>query len=164
MTCPQCGKELTEDMIEQDLCYFCGTKNLLTNIRLQNENILEKSSNEWDAKREEILNNILITTTQFLPGYSIQTYKDIVTSEVFIGTGPFSELSASVSDLFGTSNSSFEEKLKKAKGIGIQKLKLEAHELNCNAIIGLLINSMMLINNMIALSFTGTAVVVEKRD
>lgn len=69
------------------------------------------------------LQNIMETTGFNFDGYSITEYKGVVFSETVLGTGAFSELSASFSDLLGTKSNAFMKKLAQARDYAMLELK-----------------------------------------
>ena len=82
--------------------------------------------------------------------------------EIVLGTGFYSELSASISDLLGTSSKTFEGKLSQAKRAAQEQMIINAMTLNANALIGVDFDITTFSNNIIAVSANGTAVVIEK--
>lgn len=110
----------------------------------------------------EEIHSMPIATTESLDGYSIAEYKNIVTGISVLGTGIFSELDASISDLFGMNVSTMESKISTAKDSALFHLKREAYMLSCNAVIGVSINFVPFTGNMIGIVASGTAVVTSK--
>ena len=113
------------------------------------------------ANLDYLMNNNLITTTYEFKGYEIKEYKGLVSGEVVLGTGVFSEMSTSFSDLFGIESEEFSSKLKVAKNAAIFKLVEEAAKVGGNAIIGVDFEYTTFSNNIIGVSVNGTAVKVE---
>lgn len=103
-----------------------------------------------------------LTTGHFFDGYKITDYKGIISGETVIGTGILSEFLASGSDLFGVESNSFSEKMKVAKELSVEKLKIQSVLAGGNAVIGIDFDYITLSNNMIGVSANGTAVVIEK--
>ena len=105
------------------------------------------------------------TTTGFnFETHHITKYLDVISAEVVMGTGMFSELDAGLSDLFGTKGKMFSDKLKKARLLVMDELKGEAVDLGANAIIGIDYDFNMFRNNIIGIVVTGTAVVIEGKE
>ncbi len=119
---------------------------------------LEEVKEKYDADIE----SFLMTTTNHLEGYSVQAYQGIASSEVVIGTGAMSEFMAGASDLFGTEDSAFSKKLLQARNAAQKKVAIRAYHLKANAIVGLKFDYFTIGSNMIAVSCSGTAVVVTK--
>ena len=111
----------------------------------------KKHQEEVKEKYDADIESFLMTTTNHLEGYSVQAYQGIASSEVVMGTGAMSEFMAGASDLFGTEDSAFSK-----------KLAIRAYHLKANAIVGLKFDYFTIGSNMIAVSCSGTAVVVTK--
>ena len=118
----------------------------------------EEVKEQYDADIE----SFLMTTTNHLEGYSVQAYQGIASSEVVMGTGAMSEFMAGASDLFGTEDSAFSKKLLQARNAAQKKVAIRAYHLKANAIFGLKFDYFTIGSNMIAVSCSGTAVVVTK--
>ena len=123
---------------------------------------LEKQHKQMFNGAGAVYYDVLMSTTHFLEGYEIDEYVDIVNSEYIIGTGIFSEWGASFSDLFGTQATGYQGKLSKAKQMALYILKAKAHQLKCNAVLGIDIDISTIGNNMIMVSSNGTAVRAKK--
>jgi uncharacterized protein YbjQ (UPF0145 family) len=148
--CAECGKELglkaRRGWIEQSddtvICYECNEKK--------------------EAIIADETENIIVTTTLNVDGYKVTKYIDIESVELVIGTGIFSEFSASFSDMVGGRASAFEEKLSKAKRTALEVIKRRAYEKNGNAVIGIDIDYMIFSGNKIGVTINGTVVKIEK--
>lgn len=104
---------------------------------------------------------VMITTTNYFEGFKIKRYIDIVSVEVVIGTGVFSEISTSIEDLFGMRSTTFEKKLHTAKDFAIKKIKYLAFEKGGNAVVGVDLDYTEFSNNRIGLIVNGTIVEIE---
>ena len=122
----------------------------------------KKHQEEAKEKYDADIESFLMTTTNHLEGYSVQAYQGIASSEVVIGTGALSEFMAGASDLFGTEDSAFSKKLLQARNAAQKKVAIRAYHLKANAIVGLKFDYFTIGSNMIAVSCSGTAVVVTK--
>lgn len=122
----------------------------------------KKHQEEAKEKYDADIESFLMTTTNHLEGYSVQAYQGIASSEVVIGTGALSEFMAGASDLFGTEDSAFSKKLLQARNAAQKKAAIRAYHLKANAIVGLKFDYFTIGSNMIAVSCSGTAVVVTK--
>ena len=118
----------------------------------------EAENREYHIRKQEFK----ITTGYNFEKFDIVDYKDIISAEVVLGTGIFSELNAQISDLFGTKASEFEGKIAIAKSKAMENLKHKALNRGTNAIIGVDFDLMTLSNNMIVVPVNGTAVKIEK--
>lgn len=118
-----------------------------------------------NEQKEKFNNNILnhkLTTGYNFDGYKITKYLSIISGNVVIGTGIFSEIVASFDDIFGTTSTPFENKMEKAKEIALKKLINKSSTIGGNAIIGVDFDFFTLSNNMMAVSANGTSVVIEE--
>ncbi len=122
----------------------------------------QKHKEEVKEKYNADIESFLMTTTNHLEGYAVQAYKGIASSEVVMGTGALSEFMAGASDLFGTEDSAFSKKLLQARNAAQKKVAIRAYHLKANAIVGLKFDYFTIGSNMIAVSCSGTAVVVKK--
>ena len=170
--CPTCGKELTEEMICIKMCFQCGSKlednsNKLSKneINMLKEIGKEKEQIEIARKEKELKEKIkqhLLTTGFNFEGYKISEYKGIVSGQVVLGTGFFSEFSAAVNDIFGTESNAMANKVQTAKKAAMNKLIESSIKQGGNAIIGVDFDFVTLINNMIGVFANGTSVFIEK--
>lgn len=87
----------------------------------------------------------------------------MITSELVIGTGIFSELEATVFDLFGTTGA-YSDKLKEIKDKVFNDLINQAVKLGANGIIGADAEYMKIGSNMVMFSVTGTPVIIKDID
>lgn len=122
----------------------------------------KKHQEEVKEKYDADIESFLMTTTNHLEGYSVQAYQGIASSEVVMGTGAMSEFMAGASDLFGREDSAFSKKLLQARNAAQKKVAIRAYHLKANAIVGLKFDYFTIGSNMIAVSCSGTAVVVTK--
>lgn len=122
----------------------------------------KKHQEEVKEKYDADIESFLMTTTNHLEGYSVEAYQGIASSEVVMGTGAMSEFMAGASDLFGTEDSAFSKKLLQARNAAQKKVAIRAYHLKANAIVGLKFDYFTIGSNMIAVSCSGTAVVVTK--
>lgn len=133
----------------------------LWEIREQ-KNTTDSLNKEQKELSERISNHKLTTGYQF-DGYSVTKYLGVVSGNAVLGTGMFTEIAGSFSDLFGSSSSPFESKMEKAKEMAIEKLILKSAECGGNALIGIDFDFLTLGDNMIAVSANGTSVVIENK-
>lgn len=111
-------------------------------------------------------NNILISTTNTLENIEIESYIDLVTVNVVIGTHFFSDFGASFTDLFGGYSNTYQNKLQEIYDAAIDKLTLKATKIRANAIVGFKLDFDEISGkgkSMFMISATGTAVSVKYR-
>ena len=158
--CPECGKILKYTGVTQD------------DWRVKSKEEKKIWKDKWksepsklDRNMEDIIKrnaNHLLTSGYNFEGYKITKYLDLVHGEIVLGTGFYSELSASISDIFGISSKAFEGKISQAKRLAQEQMIVNALAINANAIIGIDFDITTFSNNMIGVSVNGTAVVVEE--
>lgn len=139
--CSSCKKEisnLTDDywiVLNEEYCSHCAT-----------EIITEKAE------------PVILTTTNHIDGFLVEEYVDIVTSEVVLGTGFFSEFSGDFADFFGLRSTGFERKLQDAKKAAFLQLKAQAVIHGGNAVIGVDFDYTEFSGNRVGVIANGTIV------
>lgn len=106
----------------------------------------------------------MYTTGYDFSGYKIRQYMGLVSGEVVLGTGFFSEFSAQLSDLLGEEDGAFASKLEKAKEAAIRRLGRHSAERSGNAVIGVAFDYITFSNNIIGVVANGTSVKVERME
>lgn len=86
------------------------------------------------------MNNVQLFTTPIIDGMPIEKYFGIVTANQVAGTGFFTDLTASFSDLFGGNSGAYRESMNNLCKDVTECLKEKAAELGANAIIGVSID------------------------
>ena len=122
---------------------------------------LDKHTKKQEEKQARI-NSIMMTSGYNFEGYQIEKYHRLISASTVLGTGPLTEISATISDSFGLTSNAFEKKMDKAKGISHRKLAIMTDGIGANAVIGVDFDYLTLGNNMIAVSANGTAVSIKK--
>ena len=112
----------------------------------------------------EKVKHFKVTSGYNFEGYNIKNYIGIVSGEVVIGTGYFSEFLASASDLFGTTSTAFSDKMGLVKDKALEILIQKAISKGANAVIGIDFDYLTFANNMMGVSANATAVVIEETD
>ncbi|MBD5550441.1 MAG: YbjQ family protein [Lachnospiraceae bacterium] len=108
------------------------------------------------------IDSLPVSTTDFLDGYSIIEYKNVVTGISVFGTAIFHEFEAKLTDSLGLTSLSAETKISAAKTAALYQLKRDAYLQSCNAVIGVSMNFAPLNGSMIGVLASGTAVVTSK--
>jgi uncharacterized protein YbjQ (UPF0145 family) len=122
------------------------------------ERALQAALNENEAKE---LAAITIVTTLSIEGKKISKYLGIVSAEVVLGTGLFTDLETIGSDFFGVRSSALQNKLKQAKDASFLELKRKAYMLGANTVLAVDMDYAVIGHNMIMLVTNGTAVWIE---
>lgn len=179
MKCTSCRTDLTSEMFAAGMCFSCGCsihesekayEAEQTKIKAEKDLAAHKQQEEIVRKAQEAqklyserLKNHMLTTGFSFEGYHINKYLGIVTGETIMGTGYFSDLSASISDFFGVEASEYSEKLRTAKQVVLNSMIKNSTDLGGNAIIGVSYELMTFSGNMIGVSVTGTSVNIEEK-
>lgn len=180
MKCFKCGVELTDEMFAANMCFNCGSPTAdsqkayeLEQEKCRKENdILRKKAEaeklrleqERIAEQDTRLKNHLLSTGFCFDGFRIEKYLGLVSGETVIGTGYFSDLSASISDLFGASVPEYSEKMKAAKRAAIADMIKDSVALGGNAIISISFEFMTFSRDIIGVSVNGTSVFAKKSE
>lgn len=123
-----------------------------------------RKQEEMERQRLKLKEEILLTTGYSFEGYLISEYCGIKNGSVVLGTGLFSELSASFSDFFGEKNRTMSQKIERAKKAAINILIDNSILEGANGIIGIDYDIMTIGANMIVVSANGTAVKIYKKE
>ena len=103
---------------------------------------------------------MIITTTPSIEGRPISKYHGIVTGEAILGANVFRDLFASITDIIGGRSGAYEQELGKARKAALGEMEDAARAMGANAIVGVDLDYEV-INNMLMVSASGTAVVIE---
>ncbi len=117
-----------------------------------------------NKKPEEIKRDIellLVLSCGSIEGRKILEYNDIITSEIVLGTGIFSDVSSKVSDVFGKRAHLYEDKLVRAKDSALYNFKVKAYNLGADAVISTKIDYETIGDNMLMIIISGTPVKLE---
>ena len=113
-------------------------------------------------KFKNLIRTYPLTTGYEFVGYTITKYQGVISGDAVLGTGFFSEFTASLSDFFGTQSNTFANKMIEVKNAAKQRLIEQSMQLGGNAIIGVDFDYVTFGNNMIGVSANGTSVTIEK--
>ena len=103
---------------------------------------------------------MIVTTTPSVEGRSITQYHGVVVGEAILGANVFRDIFASITDIVGGRSGSYEQELGKARQIALSELEERATKAGANAVVGVDLDYEV-INNMLMVSASGTAVTVE---
>ena len=101
---------------------------------------------------------MIVTTTSTIQGKEIIEYIDIVNGEAIMGKNIVSDLFASVRDVVGGRAGAYESKLKEARDIAMEEIKILARQKNANAIVGIDVDYEVVREGMLMVAVSGTAV------
>lgn len=103
---------------------------------------------------------MISTTTPTIEGHRIAAYHGIVVGETIIGANIIRDLFAGVRDIVGGRSGSYEKALGEARSAALVEMEQRATELGGNAVVGVDLDYEV-INNMMMVSASGTAVTIE---
>jgi len=106
---------------------------------------------------------MIISTTPSLENKKIIEYKGIVFGEVISGVDFIKDFAAGLTNFFGGRSGSYEGELIQARENAIQEMENRAKSMGANAVVGVDVDYEVLgqSNNMLMVTASGTAVVVE---
>lgn len=102
---------------------------------------------------------MIVTTTPSVEGKSIKDYRGVVVGEAILGANIFRDVFASITDIVGGRSGAYEKSLGEARETALMELQQRAEEAGGNAVVGVDLDYEV-INNMLMVSASGTAVVV----
>lgn len=108
---------------------------------------------------------MIVTTTNSVEGYSIRKYIGVVNANVVIGTNLFSDIAASLTDVFGGRSGSYKSKLTTIYDEVMKELIGKAESYHADAIVGLHVDFDEISGggkSMFMVSASGTAITLEE--
>ena len=162
INCPECGKHITQEMLDVNMCWECGKILDESLIDEDDLNIISEQAMEVNPFSSPKIKEHKLTTGYNFEHFDITKYNGIVSGETVIGTGFISDIKASFSDFFGVDSKAYSNKLKEAKKAAIYDMITESISQGGNAIIGISYNYVAFSGNMIGISVSGTSVNIEK--
>ncbi|QMU59139.1 MAG: heavy metal-binding domain-containing protein [Boseongicola sp.] len=103
---------------------------------------------------------MIISTTPSIEGRPIKDYRGVVVGEAILGANVFRDLFAQITDIVGGRSGAYEQELGKARDIALRELEERAIAVGGNAVVGVDLDYEV-INNMLMVSASGTAVVLD---
>ena len=148
--CINCYTENPDDAV---MCSECG----MSLRRVPEGEEATRLKEEMEAKIARA-SAVILTTGFEVQGRPIAHYLGIITSEIVMGTGAFTEFLGGWADFFGGRAGQFELKLERAKDAALNSLRAKAILLGAEAVIGIDIDYMTVGQNMLMVVASGTAV------
>lgn len=108
---------------------------------------------------------MIVTTTNNIEGYTVKKYLGVVNANVVIGTNLFSDIAASLTDVFGGRSGSYKSKLNTIYDEVMKELTEKAKSYHADAIVGLHVDFDEVSGggkSMFMVSASGTAITLEK--
>ncbi len=103
---------------------------------------------------------MIVTTTPSVEGRRIASYRGIVVGEAILGANVFRDIFAGITDIIGGRSGAYEQSLAEARATALRELEERAGEMGANAVVGVDLDYEV-INNMLMVSASGTAVTLE---
>lgn len=127
---------------------------------LEEQKKVEKKATEISQAADRF-KNILISSLHSVENRPIIEYKGLIGAQVLIKTEVLEAAIAGLKDAAGLRNTPYYDNLKKGFQIALSDLKIEASKLQANAVLGVSVKEEYLKDQVMILSFTGTAVVCQ---
>lgn len=105
---------------------------------------------------------ILVVTTPTVPGYRITKVLGVVTGITPRTRGVLGQFIGGIQSMFGGEVTAFTTEIEKARRESVERLRDRARALGANAVVGLDLETSDLLQTVIVISATGTAVKIEK--
>lgn len=103
---------------------------------------------------------MILTTTNEIDGRKVEEYKGIVVGEAIVGANIVRDAFAGITDVVSGRSSACEAELGRARSIALEDMREQAGALQADAVIAVALDYEV-INNMLMVSATGTAVRLE---
>ncbi|MDK3018349.1 heavy metal-binding domain-containing protein [Pseudodonghicola flavimaris] len=103
---------------------------------------------------------MIVTTTPSVEGRKITGYKGIVVGEAILGANVIRDLFAGITDILGGRSGAYEQELGRARATALAEMEERAAALGATAVVGVDLDYEV-INNMLMVSASGTAVVLD---
>jgi uncharacterized protein YbjQ (UPF0145 family) len=84
---------------------------------------------------------MIVTTTDYLDGFTIENYLGVVTAEVVYGTNVLRDFFAGIRDVLGGRTGSYERVFEQGQQNAIEELQKRAQRLGADAVIGIEIDT-----------------------
>lgn len=153
--CSICGREHAS--MRFNTCYQCRENN---SKQIERDKKLEEKTIQQNIQDYQ---NVIVSTTPSLEGYTIKKYIGIESAEIMAGTSIVKDFFADMSDFFGGRAGGYESSLSNAKQQAFEVLKYKCASLGGNAVVGIDIDYIEVGNKSImGVVVGGTVVVVEK--
>jgi uncharacterized protein YbjQ (UPF0145 family) len=142
----------------ESLCQKCGGA-MYDSAR----NRVRKAIQDFETKIKDQSTAFPMMTVHQLPAGTTYKIKTLVTSNVTVGTGIFSEFSQGMSDLFGATNTNtgMAHKVNSGEAVARGMLASKAMTIGANCIIGVDIDYGITNNNAATINMQGTAVKID---
>lgn len=152
--CVRCGARAFRIDLVKGLCDECQ-------IELSSQRAVSvKEQAEAEATERAAIASIIVTT-ETAHNLPVADRLDIVTAEVVLGMNFFKDVAAGFRDVFGGRSKVMQEGLRDARKLALQELRVEAHAIGAQAVVGVSLNYSEISDGgkvMLLLVAAGTAV------
>jgi len=104
---------------------------------------------------------MISTTTPSVEGHRIASYHGIVVGEAILGANIVRDLFAGITDILGGRSGAYEQEMAKARETALGEMEDLAEARGANAVVGVDLDYEV-INNMLMVSASGTAVTIKR--
>lgn len=104
---------------------------------------------------------MIVTTTHVIQDKRVSKYMGIVSGEVVLGANIFRDISAGIRNVLGGRTTAYEETLREARQSALQEMTQHAQQMGANAVIGVELGYETVAQQMLMVTASGTAVVIE---
>jgi uncharacterized protein YbjQ (UPF0145 family) len=111
----------------------------------------------WKSAQSQ---QMIVTTTPTIEGKRITAYHGVIVGEAILGANVFRDIFAGITDIIGGRSGAYEQSLAEARSTALKELEDRARDAGANAVVGVDLDYEV-INNMLMVSASGTAVTVE---
>jgi len=101
---------------------------------------------------------MLMTTTPGIEGRTIVDYLGIVTGEAIMGANVVRDFLASITDIVGGRSGAYESKLKEARDVAFEEMRVQASRIGASGIVGIDIDYEVVRDGMLMVAVSGTAI------
>lgn len=170
--CRNCGAEVGRFSLIDGLCTPCKKAEVAdlparreairaaeAQARREGEELAEAMAEE-ESRRFAAIASIIVTT-ETAHNLPVADRLDIVTAEVVLGMNFFKDVAAGFRDVFGGRSKVMQEGLRDARKLALQELRVEAHAIGAQAVVGVSLNYSEISDGgkvMLLLVAAGTAV------
>ncbi len=102
-----------------------------------------------------------MVTTPHVPGYRVKKVLGVVTGLTPRTRGAGGQLKAGIETIFGGEVTAYTSEIEKARAEAMERMKTNAIKMGANAVIGLDVETSDVLQGVMVISATGTAVVIE---
>lgn len=156
--CTYCGAEISLLRISGGLCPTCSKRALAAESEAKNA---ARAEAETLQKQQSAAAARIILTTETAHNLPVSERLDIISAEVVIGMNLFKDIASAFTDTFGGRSKNMQAGLRQAREAALSELRLEAHALGADAVVGVDLDYSEISGggkSMLFLVATGTAV------